>query len=45
LDAYNSERKTGDEINEVKKKIDQLRAKADDAERKYVEFDVRKTVN
>lgn len=34
LNAYNSERKTADEINEVKKKIDQLKAKADDAERK-----------
>jgi len=33
--AYRSERKSSEEINEVKKRIDVLKAKADDAERKY----------
>ncbi|KIO24919.1 hypothetical protein M407DRAFT_8663 [Tulasnella calospora MUT 4182] len=33
--AYNSERKTSEQINDVKKRIDALRAKADEAERRY----------
>jgi ATP-dependent Clp protease ATP-binding subunit ClpB len=32
--AYESEKKRGDEINEVRKKIDELKAKADEAERR-----------
>jgi ATP-dependent Clp protease ATP-binding subunit ClpB len=32
--AYENEKKRGDEINEVRKKIDDLKAKADDAERR-----------
>ncbi|KAG8935918.1 hypothetical protein FRC02_005673 [Tulasnella sp. 418] len=35
LAAYENERKTGDEIQEVKKRIDTLKAKADEAERRY----------
>ena len=35
LAAYENEKKRGDEINQVRKKIDELKAKADDAERKY----------
>lgn len=35
LAAYEIEKKRGDEINQVRKKIDQLRVKAEDAERKY----------
>ena len=35
LVAYENEKKRGDEINQVRKKIDELKAKADDAERKY----------
>jgi ATP-dependent Clp protease ATP-binding subunit ClpB len=33
--SYENEKKRGDEINQVRKKIDELKAKADDAERKY----------
>jgi len=33
--AYENEKRRGDEINEVRKKIDDLKAKADDAERRY----------
>jgi len=32
--AYENEKKRGDEINEVRRKIDDLKAKADDAERR-----------
>lgn len=32
--AYENEKKRGDEVNEVRKKIDELQAKADDAERR-----------
>jgi ATP-dependent Clp protease ATP-binding subunit ClpB len=32
--AYENEKKRGDEVNEVRKKIDDLKAKADDAERR-----------
>jgi ATP-dependent Clp protease ATP-binding subunit ClpB len=35
LIAYENEKKRGDEINNVRRKIDELKAKADDAERKY----------
>ena len=33
--AYENEKSRGNEINQVRKKIDELRAKADDAERRY----------
>lgn len=33
--AYEAEKRKGDEINEVRRKIDDLRAKADEAERRY----------
>ncbi|KAF9229277.1 P-loop containing nucleoside triphosphate hydrolase protein [Gyrodon lividus] len=33
--AYEVEKKRGDEINQVRKRIDELKAKADDAERRY----------
>jgi ATP-dependent Clp protease ATP-binding subunit ClpB len=33
--AYENEKKRGDEINNVRRKMDELKAKADDAERKY----------
>ncbi|KZS89996.1 P-loop containing nucleoside triphosphate hydrolase protein [Sistotremastrum niveocremeum HHB9708] len=33
--AYENEKKTGDEINQVRRKIDELKAKADEAERRY----------
>lgn len=33
--AYEAEKRKGDEINEVRRKIDELRAKADEAERRY----------
>jgi ATP-dependent chaperone ClpB len=33
--AYENEKKRGDELNEVRKKIDELKAKADEAERRY----------
>lgn len=33
--AYEAEKHKGDEINEVRRKIDDLRAKADEAERRY----------
>ena len=32
--AYDHEKQRGDEVNEVRKKIDDLKAKADDAERR-----------
>jgi hypothetical protein len=32
--AYENEKRRGDEINEVRRKIDDLKAKADDAERR-----------
>jgi ATP-dependent Clp protease ATP-binding subunit ClpB len=32
--AYEAEKRRGDEVNEVRKKIDDLKAKADDAERR-----------
>lgn len=32
--AYENEKKRGDELNEFRKKIDALKAKADDAERR-----------
>lgn len=32
--AYDNEKKRGEEVNEVRKKIDDLKAKADDAERR-----------
>jgi ATP-dependent Clp protease ATP-binding subunit ClpA len=35
LAAYENEKKRGDETNQVRRKIDELKAKADDAERKY----------
>ena len=35
LVTYENEKKRGDEINQVRKKIDELKAKAEDAERKY----------
>lgn len=35
LVAYENEKKRGDEINQVRKKIDELKAKAEDAERRY----------
>lgn len=34
--AYENEKKRGDEIAELRRKIDELKAKADDAERRYV---------
>lgn len=34
--AYEAEKKRGDEINNVRKRIDELKAKADDAERRQV---------
>jgi ATP-dependent Clp protease ATP-binding subunit ClpB len=34
--AYEAEKRKGDEISQVRRKIDELRAKADDAERRYV---------
>jgi len=33
--AYENEKKRGDEINDVRRKMDDLKAKADDAERRY----------
>lgn len=33
--AYETEKRKGDEINEVRRRIDELRAKADEAERRY----------
>ncbi|KAF5390334.1 hypothetical protein D9757_002943 [Collybiopsis confluens] len=33
--AYDSEKQRGDEVNVVRRKIDELKAKAEDAERKY----------
>jgi ATP-dependent Clp protease ATP-binding subunit ClpA len=33
--AYENEKRRGNELNEIRKKIDELRAKADDAERRY----------
>ncbi|PAV22376.1 heat shock hsp98 [Pyrrhoderma noxium] len=33
--AYENEKKRGDEITEVRRRIDELKAKADDAERRY----------
>ncbi|KDN50244.1 hypothetical protein RSAG8_01580, partial [Rhizoctonia solani AG-8 WAC10335] len=33
--AYENEKRRGDELNNIRKKIDELRAKADDAERRY----------
>ncbi|KAG1757568.1 P-loop containing nucleoside triphosphate hydrolase protein [Suillus lakei] len=33
--AYEAEKRKGDDINEVRRKIDDLRAKADEAERRY----------
>ncbi|KAG8705467.1 hypothetical protein FRC08_001660 [Ceratobasidium sp. 394] len=33
--AYENEKRRGNELNEVRKKIDELKAKADDAERRY----------
>lgn len=36
--AYEAEKKRGDEINSVRKRIDELKAKADDAERRQVFF-------
>ena len=35
LATYENEKKRGDEINQLRKKIEELKAKADDAERKY----------
>ena len=32
--AYENEKKRGDEINEVRKKMDELKAKVEDAERR-----------
>lgn len=34
--AYENEKKRGDELNEVRRKIDELKAKADEAERRFV---------
>jgi len=34
--AHENEKKRGDEINVVRRKIDELKAKADEAERRYV---------
>lgn len=36
--AYEAEKKRGDEITEVRRKIDELKAKADEAERRYITF-------
>jgi ATP-dependent Clp protease ATP-binding subunit ClpB len=33
--AYENEKSRGDEVNNTHKKIDELKAKADDAERRY----------
>ncbi|KAH7930959.1 hypothetical protein BV22DRAFT_1053542 [Leucogyrophana mollusca] len=33
--AYESEKKRGDELNDVRRRIDELKAKADEAERRY----------
>ncbi|KAN0124757.1 P-loop containing nucleoside triphosphate hydrolase protein [Russula decolorans] len=33
--AYENEKSRGDEVNNIRKKIDELKAKADDAERRY----------
>lgn len=35
---YENEKKRGDEITEVRRRIDELKAKADEAERRYSEF-------
>lgn len=34
--AYENEKKRGDELNDVRKRIDELKAKADEAERRFV---------
>ena len=33
--AYENEKSRGDEVNSIRKKIDELKAKADEAERRY----------
>ena len=35
--AYEAEKKRGDEIHQVRKKIEELRAKIEEAERRYVQ--------
>lgn len=34
--AYENEKSRGDEVNKIRKRIDELKAKADEAERRYV---------
>jgi ATP-dependent Clp protease ATP-binding subunit ClpB len=34
--AFENEKKRGDEINQLRRRIDELKAKADDAERRYI---------
>ena len=34
--AYENEKKRGEEVNEVRRKMDELKAKVEDAERRYV---------
>ena len=36
--AYENEKSRGDEVNKIRKKIDELKAKADEAERRYEAF-------
>lgn len=36
--AYETEKKRGDEINVVRRKIDELKAKAEEAERRFVAY-------
>lgn len=38
--AYEAEKERGDEINNVRKRIDELKAKADDAERRQAPFEI-----
>lgn len=43
--AYEAEKKRGDEINNVRKRIDELKAKADDAERRQAFFSKLGTIS
>ena len=36
--AYENEKKHGDKINQVRRKMDELKAKLDDAERRWIRF-------
>jgi ATP-dependent Clp protease ATP-binding subunit ClpB len=38
--AYENEKSRGDEANKIRKRIDELKAKADEAERRYEAFSV-----